>query len=124
MLAAGGCGIGTYNPPPGGARAAGPAKAPPPDAPRAFVFAQPVKAAPPAAEQPADPTLPVGQQCTVHFQRARSAPATDAPSPSISPVSGVLERVTPDWLVVKGSAVTYRIPRGDVLRIDTVNAKQ
>src|SRR5688572_8614477 len=71
-LAAGGCGIGTYNPPPGGARAAGPAKAPPPDAPRAFVFSQPVKAAPAAMEQPADPALPVGQSCTVHFQRAQS----------------------------------------------------
>jgi hypothetical protein len=122
---AGGCGIGTYNPPPGGARSAPPAKAPAPDAPRAFVFSQPVKPAPVAVAAPApvtpssDPVLPVGRACRVHFKPIEATAGTAAPA--MSPVEGVLEQANGEWLVVKGTQQTYWVPRGAVLRVDVAN---
>jgi hypothetical protein len=123
-----GCGIGTYNPPPGGARAMPPAKEPPPDAPRAFVFTQPAKAPRPApaaaAAAPAtDPASPVGKTCRVYFKPADPAAAGNAAAgAAMAPVEGVVEQITAEWVVVKGSGQTHWVPRPAVLRIDVPNA--
>jgi hypothetical protein len=75
-------------------------------------------------EDPVRP--PAGRRCRVHFRREAMGVAGQAPYPlsgnnlatDRAQVTGTLERVGRDWLVVRGDRSTYWIPREAVLAVE------
>ncbi len=69
---------------------------------------------------------PVGRKCRVHLRRDAMGAASatplavgvDSPSGRAVQVTGTLERISGDWLVIRGENHTYWIPRNVVLAVD------
>ena len=79
----------------------------------------------PAAE-PEAVRPPAGRRCRVHLRREALGVAGQAPYPlsgnnlatERAQLTGTLERVGHDWLVVRGDRSTYWVPREAVLAIE------
>jgi hypothetical protein len=75
-------------------------------------------------EDPVRP--PAGWKCRIHFRREAMGVAGQAPYPlsgnnlatDRAQITGTLERVGRDWLVVRGDRSTYWIPREAVLAVE------
>src|SRR5688572_25482463 len=71
---------------------------------------------------------PAGRRCRVHLRREALGIAGQAPYPITgnniaadrAAVTGTLERVGRDWLVLRGERSTYWIPRDAVLALEFV----
>lgn len=69
---------------------------------------------------------PAGRRCRVHFRREAMGVAGQAPYPIAgnnivaerAQITGTLERVGGDWLVVRAQRSTYWVPREAVLAIE------
>ena len=69
---------------------------------------------------------PAGRRCRVHLRREAMGVAGQAPYPMSGNnlaadrvlLSGTLERVGRDWLVVRGDRSTYWVPREAVLAVE------
>ena len=69
---------------------------------------------------------PAGRRCRVHFRREAMGVAGPSPYPLTGnslatdrvQITGTLERVGRDWLVVKGERSTYWVPREAVLAVE------
>lgn len=69
---------------------------------------------------------PAGRRCRVHFRREALGVAGQAPYPIAgnkiaadrAQVTGTLERVGRDWLVVRAERSTYWVPREAVLAVE------
>ena len=73
------------------------------------------------------PHPPTGRPCRVQFRRdalGQAAPAplgvvvVGTPAGRAAQLAGVLDQVTPDWLVVRAGRRTYWIARGNVLLVE------
>jgi hypothetical protein len=95
----------------------------PPDRDARDTGGSPTAAAPPQ-EDPVRP--PAGRRCRVHFRREAMGVAGQAPYPlsgnnlatDRAQVTGTLERVGRDWLVIRGERSTYWVPREAVLAVE------
>lgn len=74
---------------------------------------------------------PAGRRCRVHLRRDAMGVAAQAPYPLAgnnlaadrASVTGTLERVTRDWVVVRSDRSTHWLPRDAVLSIEFVEEK-
>jgi hypothetical protein len=85
------------------------------------------RASPDAATSQEDPVRPpAGHRCRVHLRREALGVAGQAPYPLTgnnlatdrAQITGTLERVGKDWLVVRGDRSTYWVPREAVLAVE------
>ena len=71
---------------------------------------------------------PAGRRCRIHLRRESMGIAGQAPYPITgnniaadrAAVTGTLERVGRDWLVLRGERSTYWVPRDAVLAVEFV----
>ena len=74
---------------------------------------------------------PAGRRCRVHLRREAMGVAGQAPYPMSGNnlaadrvlLSGTLERVGRDWLVLRGERSTYWVPRDVVLTVEFVDER-
>ena len=74
---------------------------------------------------------PAGRRCRVHLRREAMGVAGQAPYPMSGNnlaadrvlLSGTLERVGRDWLVLRGERSTYWVPREVVLAVEFVDER-
>ena len=81
------------------------------------------------AVQQDDVRPPAGRRCRVHLRRDGLGVANAAPYPlsgnaiatERAQITGTLERVGRDWLVLRGEKSTYWVPRETVLAVEFVD---
>jgi hypothetical protein len=79
-----------------------------------------------AAATPDEVRPPAGRRCRVHLRREALGIAGQAPYPITgnnlaadrAQLTGTLERVGRDWLVLRGERSTYWVPRDAVLAVE------